>query len=118
MKQHSLGMAPDEESYLSQLQALSELLDGLSVPLSERLFGDGCPYSLVDVAITPFFMRLEIQASIRGEIKASLPERVAKWSRDLLARPAVASSVVEDFSPRYLDFLRNKGSWLVRQSAG
>lgn len=116
MKQHSLGMAADEESYRIQLQELKDLLIGLSVPLDEGLFGDECPYSLVDVAVTPFFMRLEIQAAIRGEIKASLPENVAKWSRYLLARPSMAASVVEDFSPRYLEFLRNKGSWLAQQS--
>ena len=116
MKQHSLGMAADEESYRIQLQELKDLLIGLSVPLDEGLFGDECPYSLVDVAVTPFFMRLEIQAAIRGEIKASLPENVAKWSRYLLARPSMAASVVEDFSPRYLEFMRNKGSWLAQQS--
>lgn len=116
MQQHSLGMAADEESYRTQLHALGDLLQGLSVPLEEGLFGGDRPYSLADVAFTPFFMRLEILAALRGEIKASLPERLAKWSGDLLARPSVAASVVEDFSPRYLAFLRKKGSWLAQQS--
>lgn len=116
MKQHGLGLAQDESTYRLQLQELGDLLNGLVTPLDEGVFGGENAYSLVDVAFTPLFTRWEILASIRSELKASMPSRVGDWSRDLLARPSVKRSVVDDFTTRYQDFLRQKGSWLLTSS--
>jgi glutathione S-transferase len=116
MKQHGLGLAHDEESYRVHLRELRGLLDGLIIPLDEGLFGGENAYSLVDVAFTPLFTRWEILVAIRPGLKASMPFQVADWSSDLLARPCVTRSVVEDFATRYLDFLRQKGSWLLAGS--
>jgi glutathione S-transferase len=116
VKQHELALAGDEASCGARQEELNELVNGLVSPLEAGLFGGERDYSLVDVALSPFFMRLEILAEIRPALKASLPPRVARWSRELLARPSVACSVVEDFTPRYLAFLRRGGSWLERQA--
>ena len=115
MKQHALALAQDEASYRLQLQELGDLLDGLVSPLDEGLFGGENSYSLVDVAFTPLFTRWQILVGIRPELAASMPARVAEWSRNLLARQSVRRSVVEDFSARYQEFLRQKGSWLLGQ---
>ena len=113
MKQHGLALAQDETSYRVELQELADLLQGLVTPLEEGVFGGSNAYGLVDVAFTPLFTRWEILADIRPELKQSLPARVEEWSRGLLARPSVARSVVDDFTSRYQDFLRQKGSWLL-----
>ncbi len=113
MKQHELGLAQDEASYRILLQELGDLLNGLIDPLDEGVFGGDAPYSLVDVAFTPLFTRWEILLGVRPELKASMPSRVGDWSRDLLVRPSVKRSLVEDFTTRYQDFLQKKGSWLL-----
>lgn len=115
MQQHALGVAADESAFVEALDALNEQLLRLQEPLGSGLFGGNNPYSLVDAAFAPFFMRLEIQASARPEITSACPEPVAEWSRKLLARPSLKRSVVEDFRPRYFRFLRQKGSWLATQ---
>ena len=88
MQQHELGTAPDQASFGERLGELNDLVQGLCVPLDEGLFGGDSPYSLVDVAFTPFFMRQALLAAIEPEIKASLPPQVASWSRNLLVRPS------------------------------
>lgn len=113
-QQRALGLAEDEERFMEALAQLSARVARLQDPLEEGLFGGGAGYSLVDAAYAPFFMRMDIQAAIRRQITAALPPSVMAWSGRLLARPSLQRSVVEDFTPRYLRFLRQKGAWLAR----
>jgi glutathione S-transferase len=117
MQQHTVAMAADEGGYVEALKGLTGLVEGLQVPLDEGLFGGTNAYSLVDAAYAPFFMRMEIQASIRQDAEACCPPSVAAWSKVLLARPSLKRSVADDFTPRYLQFLRKRGSWLAVQLA-
>ncbi len=114
---HALSLAADAHEFERMLSDLGALLQRLEVPLRQGLFGAEGSTSLVDAAWAPFFMRLNILAQIRGEIAAVVPARATAWGRDLLARPSVKRSVVEDFIPRYLRFLRQKGSWLAAQAS-
>ncbi len=116
MQQHTVGMAADEDSFTEALGELNDLLDRLRMPLQQGLFGGDHPYCLVDAAYAPFFMRMEIQAAVRPEIAASVAPSVAAWSGQLLTRPSLKRSVVEDFTARYFRFLKQKGSWLANQS--
>lgn len=116
MQQHALAMATDRAGFTAALSELNILMDRLRSPLEQGLFGGDCGYSLVDAAYAPFFMRMEIQAAVRSEITASNSALVASWSRNLLARPSLKRSVVEDFTPRYFRFLQQKGSWLASRS--
>ncbi len=114
---HALGVAPDAAEFERALTRLQTLLERFEVPLRQGVFGGAGAPTLVDAALAPFFMRLEIQAQIRREISAACPSRVAAWGRELLARPSVKRSVVDDFIPRYLHFLGQKGSWLAAQAS-
>jgi glutathione S-transferase len=115
MQQHAVGMAADEDSFTEALGELNDLLDRLRTPLQQGLFGGDHPYCLVDAAYAPFFMRMEIQAAVRPEITAAVAPSVAAWSGQLLTRPSLKRSVVEDFTARYFRFLQQKGSWLANQ---
>jgi glutathione S-transferase len=116
MQQHAVGMAADEDSFTEALGELNDLLDRLRTPLQQGLFGGDHPYCLVNAAYAPFFMRMEIQAAVWPEITASVAPSVAAWSGQLLTRPSLNRSVVEDFTARYYRFLQQKGSWLANQS--
>ena len=112
-QQLALGAAVDEDGFIEALTRMNLLMDRLQAPLKEGLFGGECDYSLVDAAYTPFFMRAEIQAAIRPQVAAGFSPAAAAWSQALLARPSLKRSVVSDFTPRYLRFLQQKGSWLA-----
>jgi glutathione S-transferase len=114
-QQLALGTAVDQDGFAEVLAHLNLLLDRLQAPLKEGLFGGDCDYSLVDAAYAPFFMRAEILSAIRPQIAAGFSPAVAAWSQELLARPSLKRSVVSDFTPRYLRFLHQKGSWLAAQ---
>jgi len=114
---HNLSMAPDADGYEPALGDLRGQLERLELPLRQGVFGAEALPTLVDAAYAPLFMRLEILASLRPELAAVAPPRVAAWGRKLLTRPSVRGSVVDDFIPRYLDFLRRKGSWIATQAA-
>ena len=113
MQQQAVGVAPDEAGFVEAVDTLKGQVQRIEAPLQQGLFGGDCDYSLVDAAYAPFFMRMEIQARVRPEVSEGLPPGVAAWARELLARPSLKRSVVEDFTPRYFQFLEQKGSWLA-----
>ncbi|MEJ2452982.1 MAG: glutathione S-transferase family protein [Candidatus Thiodiazotropha sp.] len=114
-QQHAVGVAADEELFIEALAELKRLMARLKSPLEQGLFGDDGGFSLVDAAYTPFFMRMEILATVRSEVTADTPPAVARWANRLLARPSLRRSVVVDFDSLYFQFLRRKGSWLSSQ---
>ncbi len=113
-QQHAVGMASDEALFIEALAELKRLMERLKSPLEQGLFGDG-GFSLVDAAYAPFFMRMEILATVRPEVTADTPPPVARWANILLARPSLRRSVVADFDSLYFQFLQRKGSWLASQ---
>ncbi|MCU7916377.1 MAG: glutathione S-transferase family protein [Candidatus Thiodiazotropha sp. (ex Gloverina cf. vestifex)] len=113
MLQHGLAMAENESLFYEKLSELNKNLERLLPPLRQSLFGDKEHFSLVDMAYAPFFMRQSILATRRPEITSSHSAEIMDWAHTLLARPCVESSVVPDFSTKYMDFLQDKGSWLA-----
>ena len=112
-QQHALAMAGNRAEFSACLDELTASMQRLRDPLQEGLFGDADRFTLVDAAYAPLFMRLAIQAEQRPEVAACYPPSVAAWAGGLLARPSIQDSVVPDFAHRYLEFIRNKGSWLA-----
>ncbi|MCU7797930.1 MAG: glutathione S-transferase family protein [Candidatus Thiodiazotropha sp. (ex Myrtea spinifera)] len=113
MLQHGIAMAENESLFYEKLGELNKNLERLLPPLRQSLFGDKEHFSLVDMAYAPFFMRQSILATRRPEITSSQSAEILDWAHTLLARPCVESSVVPDFSTRYMAFLQGKGSWLA-----
>ncbi len=114
-QQHAVGVATDEERFIEALAELKRLQERLKSPLEQGLFGGEGGFSLVDAAYAPFFMRMEILATVRPEMTADTPPVVATWAQALLARPSLRHSVVADFASLYFQFLQRKGSWLASQ---
>ena len=112
MAQHAMATATDEETFLTHKQSFEQDIARLSEPLNEGLFGNPDEFSLVDAAVAPLFMRLQMLAEFNPQAAVSLPDPVRVWGERLLQRPAVQRSVVSDFADRYRDFLASKKSWL------
>ena len=113
---HGLALAGDEPAYLGKLQEFQSLLQRLEDPLGEGLFRQEGDFTLVDAAYAPLFMRLRILGGLRPELAASLQGPLAEWDQALRDRASVRDSVVADFAPRYLEFIRGKGSWLMEHA--
>lgn len=97
--QYQLMVATDEEHYSQALEAIKKKLGQLEEILGDGPFFNGADFSLMDAAIAPVFMRMELleEWSGLGDIYAQTP-RVAVWKDALLARKSVQDSVVEEFA--------------------
>jgi glutathione S-transferase len=115
-QQRELALAGGRAEFSTRLDDLESNLQRLREPLEQGLFGEAEHFSLVDAAFAPLFMRLAIQAQQRPEIAACYPLSVADWAERLLARPSIRNSVVPDFIDRYLNNIRDNGSWLASRA--
>jgi glutathione S-transferase len=79
------------------------------------LSGDGSRFGLADVAVAPAFTRIELLSQLTGSRWLEELPALAEYSRDLLARPAVARSVPADFEAAVLNFLKEKNSWVLAE---
>lgn len=76
---------------------LAERLERLEAQLETGPYFNGADFALVDAAFAPFFMRLALaEEQLPMGLLEGLP-KVERWSRALLARPAVRDSVVPEF---------------------
>jgi glutathione S-transferase len=79
--------------------------------LAEPWFG-GAGFSLVDAVFGPVFRYFDVFDEI-GDfgILAGKP-KLARWRRDLAARPSVRSAVSADYPALLRDFIERRKSWL------
>lgn len=111
VQQYELALSRDRAEFEARLVAFKERLQRLEAPLNGGLFGNLDQFTLVDAAYAPLFMRLQILGDLQPEVAVSYVGCLTTWAETLLARSCVSASVVEDFTPRYLSFLEEKGSW-------
>jgi len=112
VEQYGLALCKDRTEFVERLANLQMLMQRLETPLKSGLFGNLDGFTLVDAAYAPLFMRLQILGELQPEVASCYVGGIATWAETLLARPSVSASVVEDFTPRYLKFLEEKGAWL------
>jgi glutathione S-transferase len=110
MCQFNMVMAKEQEACE---QAEQELRDKLAL-VNEQLAGpffNGEAFSLVDAAYAPLFMRLALleQWQPMGLLK-EMPKMQA-WSEQLLARPTVVNSVVEELPQLYRGHISSSGGY-------
>ena len=103
-----LVAAPEEKAYKRALEGLGEKLDQVEEVLGEGPYFNGAPFSLVDSAFAPLFMRLEILRPLVAVYEPRDLPKVARWSAALLALPAVRESVVSEFREIYIEDVRKR----------
>lgn len=109
-------LAKDEDSFQQQCEALGGSFARLAQEMGEGPYFMGEQFSLVDATYAPFFMRFEILKSYREDLEDLLPTVLSHWSQQLLERPSVQASVVEDFRQKFVDFGKSKGSYILSES--
>lgn len=106
-------LAQDEDGFQQQVESLGGGFARLAQAIGGGPYFMGDQFSLVDAAYAPFFMRYEILKDFRDDLEDLLPSPLASWSRELLDRPSVRESVVEDFRQRFISFGKSKGSLIL-----
>jgi hypothetical protein len=60
-------------------------------------------------------MRIRCLADFNQLAEVKLTDQLNSWAEQLMQRPTVKHSVVDDFADRYKQFLQSKESWLCLQ---
>lgn len=105
--------AKTQDKFQDVHEGLLEKLERLEQILGPGPYFNGERFSLVDAAYAPLFMRMELlQPLLAVYSKSSLP-KVASWSQQLLAVPAVQSSTVADLQTLYYQMIGHRGGFLA-----
>ena len=105
MTSYRFTVASDPEKLAEQRKLLVNLLVKLDTEVAGQSFFNGKSFSLVDTAIAPIFRWIEIldrrfDTGLMQEAPGLTP-----WSNNLLNRPSVKNSVVDDFEDLYISRL-------------
>jgi len=76
-------------------------------------FFNGEKFSLVEAAIAPLFMRLNILEQHLPGVQFITSPRLAKWRDAMLSRPSVQQSVIGNFSEKLLAYLRHGNNYIA-----
>lgn len=110
--QYQLMVAADEAQYQKAYAAIRKKLGQLQQIVGMGPYFNGESFSLMDAAIAPVFMRLQLLDqwySLEGLYNET--PKVAAWHEALLARPSVQGSVVEEFAPVLRDYIGKTGGY-------
>lgn len=110
MDQFAMATAKDEEGFNSKQQELINKLTQLEAVVVGPLF-NGDEFSLTDAAFAPFFMRLQLLEQRQPMGLLNNHAKLHHWSEQLLARPAVIESVVDDLPELYWGFIAASGGY-------
>ena len=114
MTSYRLKTAQDEETFEKERSLLANQLKQLEGQIQDGDFFNGDKFSLVDTAFAPVFRWIDL---LDRNFKTGLLDHapaLKKWSHNLLQRPSVKDSVVEDFEERVLQRLKSSNSILTK----
>ncbi|MBI5265102.1 MAG: glutathione S-transferase family protein [Bradyrhizobium sp.] len=108
-----LYTAPDEATFKFKASQLEQRFARLETRVVEPWF-DSDRFSLVDAVFGPVFRYFDVFDSI-GEfgILAGKP-KLARWRKNLAARPSVRGAVSADYPALLRDFLMRRNSWISK----
>ena len=111
MKHYSLSVAATKEVFEEKRDALAKQLILLENHLNRSTYFNGEKLCLMDAAIAPLFMRIDLFEE-RAPLNLFAEEsKIAKWSKALLSLPSVKNSVVEDFTELSEAYLKKTDSY-------
>lgn len=126
LDQYQMMTAQGDERFAAASRQLFEKLERLEhalggAALREKAQGDGPffageKFSLVDAALAPLFMRMEILHALRPLPRWEALGKLRRWAAQLLELPEVAGSVMPDFPEHLQRYLSEKGSLLLRSA--
>jgi len=109
--------APDEATFKAKTAQLEQRFSRLEARIAAESWFDGAEFSLVDAVFGPVFRYFDVFDEIADfGILADKP-KVARWRRNLAARPSVRTAVSADYPALLRDFIEPRKSWLSRLQA-
>ncbi len=112
MTQHRMHIADNPENMERQRQTLHDGLNKLTGYCDATgPFFAGSSLSLIDTAIAPLFMRIDLVAE-KANLDIYPNDRIKQWATALSAKPSVQQSVVDDFEPLFFKRFENEGGYL------
>jgi glutathione S-transferase len=109
--------AADEATFKAKTAQLEQRFARLESRVAASPWFDGKNFSLVDAVFGPVFRYFDVFDGI-GDfgILAGKP-KLARWRKNLAARPSVRSAVSADYPALLHDFIDRRGSWLSQLQA-
>ncbi len=107
-----LYTASDEAAFKAKAAQLEQKFARLEARIAAAPWFDGAEFSLVDAVFGPVFRYFDVFDAI-GEfgILADKP-KLARWRKNLAARPSVRSAVSADYPALLREFLTRRQSWI------
>ncbi len=112
--QFQMMVAQGEERFTAAHRQLFNKLERLEAAMKNGPFFAGERFSLVDAALAPLFMRMEILHALRPLPRWESLGKLRLWTAVLMELPEVAGSVRADFADLLRTYLSEKGSLLLR----
>ncbi|AMO54830.1 glutathione S-transferase [Endozoicomonas montiporae] len=113
MTGYRLRMAKDSDTYDSEHANLMQLLQQLEEQLDGKSFFNGNQFSLADAAFAPVFRSIVfLDRHFKTGILDGTPG-LKQWADNLLNRPSVRDSVVDDFDELSIQRLKASDSYIV-----
>ena len=108
----NLLMAKTKKDAESAQNDMSTLLKGLAQAKQNQPWFNGEQFSLVDIAVAPFFVRAAFfKDKCNLNLLSDFPE-IQQWSDDILARQSVKDSIVDGFEKMLITRMESNGSFI------
>lgn len=114
VSQYGMMTATDKAGFDAKCHEVREKLAQIESQLSSAgAFFNGEKFSLVDAAIAPLLMRLNILEQHIPAVKFITSPRLAIWRDAILSRPSVQKSVIQEFPDKLLQYLRHANTHIA-----
>lgn len=96
----SLREGMDAPFFPPAVKRMTKLLDDIETALRRSDWIAGSTYSLADIAVTPYVVRLD---HLGFDVQAAHRPRIAEWLTRIEARPSFDEAMVRWYEPSYLE---------------
>ena len=112
--QMQMMVAQGEERFTAASRQLFDKLERLDKAIGNGAFFAGDDFSLIDAALAPLFMRMEILHTLRPLPRWESLCKLRRLTALLMELPEVAGSVTADFPDRLRNYISERGSLFLR----
>ena len=105
----------DADKFETKLQVVKNQFDWLEKKLADGPYFNGEDFSLVDIAYTPLFMRVDLFNLADKLYPSSHYPKVSAWAEKLLAIPELPDSVTSDFEDILKNQIKTKAPYAASQ---
>lgn len=111
---YEMVASKDKQGFDKKCQEIRDKLAQIEAQLSKTgNYFNGENFSLMDAAIAPLFMRLDILEQHIPSVRFITTPRLAMWHTALMTRPSVQKSVIPEFSEKMLNNLRRGNNYIA-----